>query len=589
MLPKDGLAAQRHFRKLRSLSSNRENGPAVLALTLLHLVQAQSYPALVKDTPVPDPLLADEPVVIDFASWLSCLDTLTTAFWLSSAYASWIGKSARAHSAMFFTPPSLSMRLIDDLVANGASLLTHVWLDPASGGAAFLAPVAQRIAEAMRAEGKTARDILKHLSTHVIGNDIDSCLAFMSKQFLRMVLYDEINKAGFEPQFTVTTQNALTGLNHLQGKVDVVICNPPYRKMNGGETNEYRSNYAKVIAGQPNLYALFFKLSLDCLKSSGIAGLLTPTSYFSGQYFSNLRSHLLKHAEVRQLDIVPAMGAFVRVDQETAIAILSQREAINSAARSTNVYRYARDGEFSKIGICYLPCAGEAWSVPREAGDATLLSRFSQSPFRLSDYGYTARIGHFVWNRDTRKTFSEYPKGTSGAVYPLIWSSDVLCEGGFEHGRSQSENEPGKFVDMGSPTAGGIVQTPSVVLQRVTSSDQAKRLIGSPLPQHILREYGGVVGENHVIFLLQSLTEAKLSTSQLAEILRSKIIDRLFRCISGAVNVSIYELKHLPMPDPQKLAHALTEFTAIDEAVEVAFSWTCVADGNPSSQAEERP
>lgn len=578
MLPKESVTVKRYFRTLQPFTCNQKKGAATLTLTLLHLWQAQSVPALIKQKPVPDKALAAEPRVMEFAAWLAGLDTLTAAFWLSSAYASWVGKEAREQGAMFFTPPILSMRLIDGLIANGASLIKNVWLDPASGGAAFLAPVAQRMAEALCSEGKTPKAILNHISGHLLGNDIDPCLAVMSKQFLRMVLHREIAQAGFEPDFIVTTKDALTGLAHLRGKVDVIICNPPYRKMKSGEVDRYRADYKDIIAGQPNLYGLFFKLALDCLKKSGTAGLLTPTSYLSGQYFSNLRTYVGTHAEVRQLDIVPAMGAFYSVDQETAITVLRRVGPEAAKTNRTKVFGYTKGEGFAEVGSCSLPLAGKAWPVPRDNGDAALLVSLSQSPFRLSHYGYVPRIGHFVWNRDERETYSKVPKRKTDSIFPLIWSSDVLNGSGFEHGRGQANMRAGKFVDMGSPTAGGIVRSPCVALQRVTSSDQPRRLIGAPVPQDLQAKFGGVVGENHVVFLVQTGNDAKLSTHLLAEVLRSAIIDRLFRCISGAVNVSVYELNHLPMPDPENLKAALDQYATIDEAVEAAFA-TTLADG----------
>lgn len=307
MLLKEKQAVQQYLRKLQPLARGKVEEAAHLTQAVLHLWQKQSYPILVKHSPQSAKELLENPLVVEFAAWLAGLDILTGAFWLSSAYAHWVGEGVRTERAMFFTPPELSSRLIDNLVAHGASLTRHVWMDPASGGAAFLALVALRMADTLRTNGKTSAETLKHIARHLIGNDIDICLTSMSKHFLCMALCKEISEAGFEPQFEVTTANALVGLKRHEGSVDVVICNPPYRKMPSSEVTGYREGYQDVIAGQPNLYALFFKLALSLLKPSGIAGLLTPTSYLSGQYFSPLRKYLRTYAEVHQLDIIGAL------------------------------------------------------------------------------------------------------------------------------------------------------------------------------------------------------------------------------------------------------------------------------------------
>lgn len=571
LLPKDSLLAQTYFRRLRTLIDGRLDGSADLVSTILLLLQARYYPALIKGAPVSKHVFFDHPEVNSFVKWLGGLDALTAAFWLSSAYAYWVGKGVRDHKAMFFTPPSLSSRLIDDLISNGASISEHVWLDPACGGAAFLAPVAKRMAEDMHARGASSIDILMHIASHIVGNDIDPCLSFMSKEFIRMVLHDEIKEAGIEPEFRVTSVDALSELRSLCENVDVVICNPPYRKMGSSEVDIYREDYDEVISGQPNIYGLFFKLACSLLGASGIAGLLTPTSYLSGKYFASLRKYILENAVIRQIDIIPAMGAFFSVDQETAIAIAERKSAAKAQPCRTEVYRFERLSGFESVGMCSLPVEGEAWLVPRTASDVSLLLRCAQSPFRLSDYGYEARVGNFVWNRDKRETLREFSNRDSEAVFPLIWSRDILGNGGFEHGRGLKETAHGKFIDMGDVKAAGVIRRPSVALQRVTSSDQSKRLIGSVVPSLLMDKYGGVVGENHVVFLQQVDAYPKVSPKQLADILRTEVVDRLFRCISGAVNVSIYELSHLPMPDPNLICEMLLKYSSIDEAVEAAY------------------
>lgn len=570
MLPKERLTIQRYIGRLQLLTNGNAEKAVLLAKAVLHLWQQQSYPTLVRRTPRSTKVLLKDPLVSKFTACLVRLDTLTAAFWLSFAYAKWVSKDLKKERAMFFTPPELSVRLIDNLIAHGASLTKHVWLDPASGGAAFLAPVALRMAAALQAAGWAAGDILRHIARHLVGNDIDPCLAGMSKEFLRMVLCKEIVSAGFEPSFEVTTGDALRGLGRFKGTVDVVICNPPYRKMPSAEVALYSQSYEVAIAGQPNLYSLFFKLALDLLKVGGTAGLLTPTSYLSGQYFSPLRGYLRTHAEVSQIDVIAAVGAFVGVDQETAVTVfyrgLKEQQPIE-----TRVFASTKDAGFTDIGVCRLPQSGAAWPVPRNLGDAFLLRAVNGSAFRLADYGYVARVGVFVWNRDVRKTFANVPKRKAGAIFPLVWSSDIGQAGDFQLGRQRHPGGLGKYVNMERADHGSVIRNPCVVLQRVTSTDQRRRLVGAAVPTELLQVFGGVVGENHVVFLEQTRDDAVFTPTLLAQVLQSDTIDRLFRCISGAVNVSIFELEHLQLPDPVRLKGELSRCSSIDEAIRKAF------------------
>jgi adenine-specific DNA-methyltransferase len=109
---------------------------------------------------------------------------------------------------------------------------------------------------------------------------------------------------GVEPRFDIRLGDALSTLKTLYGKMDAVICNPPYRKMKQPEVALRRDSYGEIMEGQPNIYELFFGLGLNLLKPGGLAGLLTPTSFLSGRYFCKLRTHILGKAEAPQLDIV---------------------------------------------------------------------------------------------------------------------------------------------------------------------------------------------------------------------------------------------------------------------------------------------
>ncbi len=73
------------------------------------------------------------------------------------------------------------------------------------------------------------------------------------------------------------------------------------------------------------------------------------------------------------------------------------------------------------------------------------------------------------------------------------------------------------------------------------------------------------------MFLEQINKKPAITPAQLAQILRSKPIDRLFRCISGANNVSVFELSQLPLPCPKNLQLALAEGLDMTSAILHAF------------------
>ena len=67
-------------------------------------------------------------------------------YWISSLYALLMPRNRRRKLAAYFTPPHLAIHAVNILLRSGIRPGTDRILDPASGGAAFLVPLASHIA-----------------------------------------------------------------------------------------------------------------------------------------------------------------------------------------------------------------------------------------------------------------------------------------------------------------------------------------------------------------------------------------------------------------------------------------------------------
>lgn len=565
------------MRRIKSLTqcvNQIPDGPAKATNAILFLWQKQLFPALGSKNSKELEIFTNNQNIRDLALWLGDRPFLESAFWLSSAYAIWVGDDMRSEKSLYFTPPILADRLINNLVSRGASLTKHIWMDPACGGGAFLAPVAVRMIQALKQLGKGPAAIIKHITKSLVGNDIDPVLADLAEQFLRMALYDQIKQCNDEPVFKISIANGLIPEVAEKNKFDVVICNPPYRKMKADEVSQYSTRYGEIIEGQPNMYALFIRQCLAIGARNSVIGTLTPTSYLSGQNFSKLRTTIWVESDVCQIDIVDnRMGTFIGVEQGAVLTVFRRSHHVGVVQLPTDIYALSGTGDFTSVGASQLPRSGLAWPIPRKVGDEEIIAHASKSRYRLNDFGYVARIGTYVDYRDQRKTYAGQPNNKEmRAVFPIIWSSDITTTGKLVHGRTSKADGHHIFIEMGDPTHVAIIRRPCIALQRVTSPDQPRRLVCAPVEVDFMRCHGGVVGENHVIFLEQSSDQCPLSPTELAAVLGSQPIDRLFRCISGAVNVSVFELNQLPMPNPQLLAKNLRSGNEVDHAVNNSFS-----------------
>lgn len=519
--------------------------------------------------------LRQDPAVGAFVEFVKAQDLLEATYWCSSAYALLIEDARRKQLAMFFTPPSITRRLLHDLEAAGVDFARRRFCDPACGGAAFLVPIAIRMRDALRRQGMRASQIVAHVQTHLLGLDRDAILCAMSRQFIRMVLHNEVVASGHRPRLQVQQGDSLLQTANLLGTLDVVVCNPPFRKMPALEVQAYAREFQEVIEAQPNLYTLFIALCVRLLAPGGTCALVTPTSYLSGHYFSKLRRFLMAQTTVLGIGMVSdRLGVFIDVEQETALTLLRRESTGHPPAIEAEVSVVTRSGAYLDVGRCVLPNSGAAWPIPRTDSDVALLKHAAHSHARLHDYGYVARIGAFVWNRDTRPTYASAKgavRARGGAAVPLLWSSDIGQDGKLRFTGDPKSNREPSFVNLGKKDHRSVVRRPAVLLQRVTSNDQPRRLVAAAVPRRIFNAYGGFVGENHTVILEQVVPDAVLTPRQLARLLGTPTVDRYFRCISGATNVSVFELNQLRLPDPARLRRHLAQSSEMAEAARKAF------------------
>ena len=575
MAPPSKLSITRRLKRLCQVATRCKSDARTLAGTVLRLWCEKDFPALPKPTLPHSKVLAEKREVSGFVTMLSELGFLEATYWLSSLYAIHSDEGHRKELAMFFTPASLTEGLLDDLADQGVDFGTQSFMDPACGGAAFLAPIAMRIRAKLKARRYSTKEALKHIERHLHGCDLDKTLCSLSKHFLWMALHDEIQETGFLPSFRVRAANSLTDLKGQLGTVDVVVCNPPYRKMNAAELDPLRKVYADVVEAQPNLYALFIALCVRLLRIGGRAALVTPTSFMSGQYFGRLRTFLIRNSDFEHLGMVSERsGVFMDVEQETALTVLRRRKEKDRPWIQTSVSVVSGAGEYKSVGECTLPNSGAVWPVPRSVEDVTLLREAAKSRFRLSDYGYRVRIGSYVWNRDTRPKFhslKDARRVKAETAMPLMWSRDIVPGRTVRLDNSPAFDGGHRFVDFGTKQHSSVITAPCVVMQRVTSNDQPRRLVAAVVSPALFKKYGGFIGENHVVIIEAVDPKPALSPSKMAKLLSANSVDRCFRCISGATNVSSFELNHLALPDPQALRKATTKDRSMDEAVRLAF------------------
>ena len=434
----------------------------------------------------------------------------------------------RSALGIFYTPPAVADRLLDDLAAAGARFDgTMTFCDPACGGGAFLLPIARRVASRLRDNGAPVGDLARCL----VGMDIDPGGLAITRSALDALAVTCFGKTS---EWDLRQANVLR-LAAREGlpAADVVVGNPPFGRVRLSERE--RAFFARSLKGHANLYGLFVDVALRV--SGGLVGFVMPTSILCGDYFSALRELVSRERPLSSLRFVGSRTAvFESVLQETCLGVFGGSPGGGEAT-------VFGDLSGNKSWPARLS-GGAPWLIARTAEDAELLATASRSPYRLSDYGFAVHTGPLVWNRHRRQLRSRSSSGT----LPIVWSDAVR---GGEPVDFMSSRRPHLHLSI-EGMGHLVVERPSVLVKRTTAKEQARRIVAAPFVSP------PAVVENHLNVVTAGRNGCpQVTVEALAILLNSEPIDRLFRSLSGTVAVSATELAALPLPAPKALLSSL--------------------------------
>lgn len=342
-------------------------------------------------------------------------------YWIASLYAIMMPAARRRRLAAYFTPPYLARYVIDTLVEAGIKPGEHRILDPASGGAAFLVPLAARIASLGRQRGIHAKTIVQSITDTLHGVEIDAGLAKLSQTLLSDLLSAEIEASGIKVDGLIERANMLK-LGCPDLLYDAVIGNPPYGRIQRPSSSLLKRYQPVISDGYVNLYALFVEQALQWVRPGGVICLIIPTSFVGGPYFASLRKRILEKASVLRLDLIDKRNdVFLDVLYDLCVIVLRRTDGpVGPTVAKTSLLLI--DQPHRDLGALELSNQSKSrvWALP-DGGDGAAL--FQPGLATLGDYGYLAKTGYFVWNREKhRYRIGKKPR----ADYSLSSRTEIL-------------------------------------------------------------------------------------------------------------------------------------------------------------------
>ena len=442
-------------------------------------------------------------------------------------------------------------------------------IDPACGSGIFLICAIEYLLSKFedKSDSLTNSDRINIVKDSIFGLDLDlnavsECCRNISNHILVNPSKEEIEKLNSVLKGNFKIGNALdispgpiqtgtfcwedesNGFGRIlkNGGFDVVIGNPPYRKIKN-VTRKQKAFFAESIYGHINLYGLFIHLGIHLLKEHGFLGYITPQSMMSGLYFKNLRNYIRQHTKLHTLIAFESRTkVFDDVLQAVMIEILEKKRPEKEYTLKVGKFHDLKDFVETYRGKLF--DAGFEEVFPQIDGytficigtnkiDYHIFKKYfyANDAYALSSdkIGYKAVTGQIVWNR-LKQYLSD---GSNGSNLPLLKGNYVK-----RYNFSSNPKDEHIFLEVNKKTEQFIVDKPVIIIGRVTATEQKRRIIAAiskmDSPYFVENHYNIVDGKN-----------PNVDARYLLAIINSKLTDYVFRKINGNTQVSATEINFL--------------------------------------------
>lgn len=465
-----------------------------------------------------------------------------------------LGEASRAQMGQFFTPASVA-EFIASLPLLPTAGVVRI-LDPGAGIGSLTAALVSRIAS--ERPGLAMEVTAVELDGALIP-ELEETLAGCRR--LAAAADCSFSRRIIQANFLDWAADSVGALpfDHQPETFDIVVMNPPYRKISADTTE--RQALQRINVDVSNLYVAFLALSCAILGTEGQIAAITPRSFANGPYFRSFRRYFFERVVFDRIHMFESRSKVFAGDavlQENIIFSTRRKcstdhdpEVVITASVSADEQVTTRRVPHSQV-ISPLDPDCFVYIVTDDA-DAVISETMARLPTRLPGLGLEVSTGRVV---DFRSREHLRDADESQTV-PLLYQGHLKDGGVVWPG---TVKKPTSIVDCADTSKLLLPAETYVLVKRFTAKEERRRVAASVFePTDVTTDRVGLENHLNVFHKGGRGIDATLARG-LAVWLNSTVVDRFFRSFNGHTQVNATDLRRLPYP-----SHA--ELIAIGDAI----------------------
>lgn len=340
----------------------------------------------------------------------------------------------------------------------------------------------------------------------------------------------------------VADYNQMLGANLNPSKFDIIIGNPPYKKI--AKDAPEALAMPDVCYGAPNLYFLFASMSMFNLIDGGELVYIIPRSWTSGAYFKRFRQKFLSEGVLEHIHLFVSRDKVFEKESVLQETIIIKLRKTRSTPNTVTITATQSNADFSQRTIFEAPYSAVVNGsdsyiyLVTNADEVETLNSLNKWENTLPSIGLKMKTGLTVdfRNREALRDAAEEQ------AVPLFYSQHiqngkVVFPVGKEHEYLVTEQQ-------------GLLQPNKnyLFVKRFTAKEERRRLQCGVYLAKKHPEYSQISTQNKINFIdgMRDLSECVVYG--LYVLFNSTLYDCYYRILNGSTQVNSTEVNSMPVP-----------------------------------------